>query len=261
MTAGSAIVVKIGGSTMGAQDTALEDIVSLHREGRPVVVVHGGGPLISSWLERQGVESHFSSGLRITDEATLEVVVAVLAGLVNKELVAGLERLGGRAWGLSGVDGALLQARLADPALGWVGEVERVNLEPLRLALAEGYIAVVAPIGFYANGEGGARILNLNADTAAGELAAALGAEVALFLTDVPGVQDQEGRVVPSLSPTHAREWMERGILSGGMVPKVRACLRALAGAERAVIADGRAPRVLAAALRGEIGTAFKKEE
>src|SRR3990170_5066755 len=108
MTAGSAIVVKIGGSTLGAQDTALEDIVSLHREGRPVVVVHGGGPLISSWLERQGVESHFSSGLRITDEATLEVVVAVLAGLVNKELVAGLERLGGRAWGLSGVDWALL---------------------------------------------------------------------------------------------------------------------------------------------------------
>lgn len=191
-------VIKLGGSTLGRHDTSLDDIAALHAEGRRFVVVHGGGATISEWLQRHGVESRFVRGLRATDERALDVVVAVLAGLVNKQLVAELEARGARALGLSGADSAILRARRYDPELGFVGEVIAVDADALRAVVDGGAIAVLAPIAVEVEGEAlRPQLLNLNADTAAGEVAAALRAERLVFLTDVPGVMDASGAVLP----------------------------------------------------------------
>ena len=185
------LVVKIGGSTLGSGDTTLEDLVALQRRGVPVVVVHGGGQVISQWMERTGAMPRFVRGLRVTDEPTMEVVLAVLSGLVNKRLVAGLQALGGKAVGLSGVDGGILQAQVKDPEMGLVGEVTDVNKAPLLQVMEIDHIPVVAPVAL---GEGGsAPALNVNGDTATGALAAALEAERLVFLTDVDGVMDSGG--------------------------------------------------------------------
>lgn len=253
ITSAKPLVVKIGGSTLGAHDTTLEDLVSLQKQGRPVVVVHGGGALITEWLKRQGVESTFVRGRRVTDEASLQVVTAVLCGLVNKDLVAALNRLGGRAVGLSGADGNLIEARIADPELGLVGEVVRVNPEPLGALLGAGYLPVVAPVGVHCQ-DGSAQagsLLNINADTVAGDMAAALGAAELIFLTDVPGVLDGAGNPLPRLSPEEARDLLATGVASGGMVPKIEACLKALEGAPSSLIVDGRDSHALLAAVEG----------
>src|SRR3990167_5957276 len=216
-------VVKLGGSTLGRHPdkSGLDDIAALYAEGRRIVVVHGGGATISEWLDRHGVQSRFVRGLRATDAAALEVVVAVLAGLVNKRLVAQLQARGANALGLSGADGAILRARRYDPELGFVGEVTGVDAEALR-ALAEHAVVVLAPIALEV-GEGDAataQLLNLNADTAAGEVAAALGAERLVFLTDVPGVLDGDGKLQASIGPKQARELLASGAVAGGMIPK-----------------------------------------
>jgi len=249
------IIVKIGGSTLGSYDTTLEDLVALWKEGKPLVVVHGGGDLISQWLSRQGIATRFEKGLRVTDRETLQVVVAVLGGLVNKELVAAIQARGGRALGLSGVDGGLIQARVKDEELGYVGEIVKVNPEPVEVLLKEGYIPVIAPLGLEAGGEK----LNVNADTAAGEIAAALGAERLVFLTDVPGVLDGSGKLLARLSPDEASSLIASGVVSGGMIPKVEACLCALSAVPIAQIVDGRSPHALLQAIAGGSGTIIKR--
>ncbi len=253
----SITVVKIGGSTLGRHDTSLDDIAALHKEGRRFVVVHGGGATITQWLEKHGVESRFVRGLRVTDEATLDVVVAVLAGLVNKQLVAALEARGAKAMGASGADGAILRARRYDPELGFVGEITTVAADALRSVVEGGAVAVLAPIAIEADGDAiRPQLLNINADTAAGEVAAALGADRLVFLTDVAGVMDAGGAVQPRLGQDAARELLKSGAVAGGMIPKVESALRAAAAGVPTVVVDGREAGALRKALTGEqIGT------
>jgi len=250
------VVVKIGGSTLGARDTTLADVVALQRRGLRPVVVHGGGALISEWLKRHGVPTRFERGLRVTDERTLEVVVAVLAGLVNKQLVAALTAAGGRAVGLSGADGGLLKARRLDEKLGFVGEVAEVDTRPLIDLLNGGFLPVLAPIAVEWRGEAPTeQLLNINADTAAGAIAAALAARWLVFLTDVPGIRDEGGETLPTLSLPRAEELTTAGVIEGGMIPKVEACLRAAGAGCRSVIADGRRAGALLEAIEEKTGT------
>jgi acetylglutamate kinase len=242
------VVVKLGGSTLGAHDTSLRDIAAARRDGRDVVVVHGGGSTISAWLERAGVEARFVRGLRVTDAATLEVVVAVLAGLVNKRLVAELSALGAPAVGLSGADGRILQAHRYDEELGYVGQIHRVEPQPVQELLRLAYVPVIAPIAVDAS-EGarddGSRLLNTNADTAAGEIAAALGAVQLVFLTDVEGVLDEAKRLMPRLTSDQARAMVASGVAAGGMIPKIDAGVRAAAA--------GCATRIVSCAMEGAL--------
>ncbi len=250
-------VVKIGGSTLGHTDTTLDDVASLQRRGLRPVVVHGGGQVISQWMERSGTVARFIRGLRVTDDATLEVVVAVLAGLVNKQLVATLQGLGCKAVGLSGADGELLQARVMDDEVGSVGEVTNVEAGVVEGVLAMGAVPVVAPVAISEPAEGGGprALLNVNGDSAAGALAAALGAERLVFLTDVEGVMDGSHRVIPRLLPEQERALIESGVAGGGMIPKLEACLSALPRVEVARIVDGRQPHALVECLDSTLGT------
>ena len=246
------IVVKIGGSTLGAEDTTLADVVELHRQGMHPIVVHGGGAMITDWLDRLGVHAVFIDGLRSTNAEALEVVIGVLRGVVNTRLVAEIGRLGGRAIGLSGVDGGLVQARRADERLGFVGEVTRVDREALRPVLESGAIPVIAPIGLEPPGQP----LNINADTVAGEIARALGARSLVFLTDVEGILDHGGQLVQALDAERAAELREAGTLAGGMIPKVEASFRAAERGAIAYVANGRLPHTLARIIVGErLGT------
>jgi len=246
------LVAKIGGSTLGSHDTTLADLAELWRLGVRCVVVHGGGALISHWLERMHVPTRFERGLRVTDAEALKVVVAVLAGLVNKELVSELAALDAPAFGLSGADGALLKARVTDEALGAVGEVTHVEAGVLERLLEAGLIPVVAPVALEWSERGPTgRLLNTNADTAAGAIAAAIGARRLVFLTDVPGVK-ADGSVAPSLSVGRARELIAAGVIEGGMIPKVEACLRAAAAGATSIIVDGREERALLRAAKGQ---------
>ena len=241
------IVVKIGGATLGSQDTTIEDIVYLQKQGKSLVIVHGGGKLITEWLSKQGISTRFVHGERVSDEATLEVAVSVLAGLVNKEIVAAINDRGGQAVGISGVDGAFIQVRIKDIELGYVGTVMKINTTPLEMLLQSGYIPVVAPIGFLSSDKPNKtiRMLNINADYAAGEIVAAVEAERLIFLTDVVGVCDQSGRLLPRLSPDEAEALITSGVASGGMIPKIKACLRALTSVSTTCIIDGRQPHTL----------------
>ena len=250
------VVVKIGGSTLGSHDTSLKDLVTLQQEGMQIVVVHGGGNAITQWMQRQGIQPRFSNGLRVTDAASLEIVVAVLTGVINKELVSSLQRLGGRAIGISGIDGGLLEAHIADPQLGYVGEIDRVNCQPVQDILAGGYVPMVAPLAMHcADGsEHSGGPLNVNADTVAGELARALGAERLIFLTDVEGVLDGSNRLISRLDRRRARILFQSGVVRGGMIPKLGACLRALERSSVANIIDGRRPGALLSCLRGGEG-------
>lgn len=245
------LVVKIGGSTLGSHDTTLDDLAELQRRGAACVVVHGGGALVSDWLKRLDVATRFENGLRVTDAGALKVVVAVLAGLVNKDLVASLAARGARAAGLSGADAGVLCARIGNPALGFVGEITEVDAEPLRQLLAGGVVPVIAPVALEW-GDGGAtgQLLNTNADTAAGAIAAALPARRLVFLTDVPGVK-ADGAVLPSLPPERAAELVQSGVIEGGMIPKVGACLAAAAAGSESVIVDGREEHALLRAAEG----------
>jgi acetylglutamate kinase len=255
------IVVKIGGSTLGGHDTTLDDLVALQKQGRALVVVHGGGNLITEWLSRQGVSTRFEKGLRVTDDQTLNVVVAVLCGLVNKELVAAVQSRGGRAVGVSGIDGGLIEARVRDEELGYVGDIVKANPKLVDVLLREGYMPIVAPLGLGAKGEKGEKggeneKLNVNADTAAGEIAAAISAERLIFLTDVAGVMDSSGTLVPRLSPAEASSLIAGGVVHGGMIPKVEACVSALSAVPMTQIIDGRERHALLEAIAGKgIGT------
>ncbi len=241
------IVVKLGGTTLGSDDTAIEDIVELQRQGKSLVVVHGGGNLITEWLAKQGISSRFIQGERVTDQATLEVVIAVLAGPVNKQIVASINNLGGQAVGISGVDGAFIQARIKNAELGFVGEVVKVNTALLETLLQSGHVPVVAPLGLYSSDQSDETrgIVNINADVVAGEIAAAVAAERLIFLTDVAGICEPSGKLLPQLSPAEAEALVASGVASGGMIPKIRACLRALSNTTITRIIDGRQPHAL----------------
>jgi acetylglutamate kinase len=251
--AGKTVLVKYGGHAMG--DTALgdsfaRDIVLLKQVGINPIVVHGGGPQIGQMLERLKIKSDFIDGLRVTDQTTVEIVEMVLSGSINKQLASAINRAGGTAIGLSGKDGGLIRAkklerRRRDPEsnierlldLGFVGEPEHVNAAMLESFARSDIIPVIAPIGVGAHGE----TFNINADTAAGAVAAAARATRFLLLTDVPGVLDREKRLISELAAGQARAMIADGTISGGMIPKVETCLEAVdGGVEAAVILDGR---------------------
>jgi acetylglutamate kinase len=250
------IVIKIGGATLGSQDTTIEDVVSLQKQGRSLVIVHGGGKLITDWLTERGVSTKFIQGERVTDKVTLEAVISVLTGPVNEQIVVGINNLGGKAVGINSVDKDLIQARIKNTELGYVGVVEKVNLAPLKALLQSDYIPVVAPLGFYYSEQPGETrgIVNINADAVAGEVAAAIGAERLIFLTDVVGVGDQSGNLLAHLSPDEAEALLTSGVASGGMIPKIRACLRALSGTPLTRIIDGRQPHALLKEIEGKGG-------
>lgn len=250
------IVVKIGGVALGSNDTTIEDIVSLQQQGKKLVVVHGGGKLITEWLKIHGVATEFAGGQRVTDRDSLEVAVAVMAGLVNKEIVAAVNQLGGRAIGISGADGALAQCRIEDEKLGYVGRVVEVNTELLDTLLQAGYVPVIAPLGIYTfeRPDDAPRILNINGDTFAGEIAAAIRAEQLVFLTDVPGICDRSGSLLSKLSAREAEELVASGVASGGMIPKIKGCIRVVNTASATCIIDGRQPHALRQQMEGHGG-------
>jgi acetylglutamate kinase len=233
------LVIKYGGHAM--TDEALRasfavDVVLLKYIGLKPVIVHGGGPQIERTLGRLGIESSFVNGLRVTDDATMEVVEMVLGGTVNREIVELVQRGGGQAIGLTGNDGRMLRVQKREK-LGRVGEVVAVDPAPLRAATESGFIPVVAPIGVDANGV----THNVNADEAAGAIARALQAEKLILLTDVEGVKDANGRLIGQLAEPEVKELVAAGTIAGGMIPKVECCLDALrGGVSRAHIVDGR---------------------
>ena len=245
------IVVKIGGSTLGNHDTTLEDLVELQKQGKSLVVVHGGAKVTSEWLARLGIPTSFVNGLRVTDAETLKVVAAALGGLVNKELVVAIQALGGKAVGLSGCDGNLLWSSVKSPEMGYVGEIVAVDPTPLKILLKAGYMPVIAPVSF-GSVEGRIMLLNVNGDTAAGEIAAALAAEKLVFLTDVDGIHDGSQRVVHKLNLAEAQDMLASGVASGGMIPKIEASLRALATTKVVRIMDGRAAHALRDDIAGQ---------
>ncbi len=247
--AGRRIVVKYGGAAMVRHDlreAVFRDLALLACVGVKPLVVHGGGPEINQWLSRLAIEPRFHEGLRITDEATMEIVEMVLVGRVNKQIVNGLNLVGGRAVGLSGSDGALVRARpLGDGSHGLVGDVACVDPSVLTPLLDAGYIPVISSVAPDADG----RAHNINADTVAGELAAALQAEKLVLLTDTPGIlRDREdpGSLIRQISLGEARDLIADGVVAGGMTPKTECCIRALAqGVHAAHIVDGRVPHSL----------------
>ncbi len=256
--AGEIIVIKYGGHAMGEQalaDGFARDIVLLKQIGAFPIVVHGGGPQIGAMLKRLAIESEFVDGLRVTDKPTVEVVEMVLAGAINKGIVAAINRAGGRAIGMSGKDADLIRAKkLSHVAketdsniekvidLGYVGDPERVNGEVLIQLAKTGVVPVIAPIGFDDEGA----TYNINADTAAGAVAAAVKAKRLLMLTDVAGVLDANGNRLEDISADLARSMIKDGVIKGGMIPKIETCLDAVQeGVEASVILDGRVPHAI----------------
>lgn len=258
--AGRTVVIKLGGSDELDRTAIVGDLATLHRTGVRVVVVHGGGKALSEWLKRAGIESRFVQGLRVTDAATLELAVMVFAGKVNKEIVARLNAAQVPAVGISGVDGALLVAERETnpPGLGLVGKIANVRRGLLDTLLAAAYVPVIAPLALGADGQ----IYNVNADTAAGQIAATLCAARLVFVTDVPGVLDADGKTIPTMTPVIARKLRENGAISGGMIPKVEAALAPLGSVDEVHIVDGSKAHAIIDQLTtgGGAGTRFALE-
>jgi acetylglutamate kinase len=262
---GKTVVIKYGGSAMEQADLKEQfalDVILLRLVGINPVIVHGGGPQIGALMKRLGKQPEFVGGMRVTDEETVEIVEMVLVGKINKEIVGRINHQGGRAVGLSGKDGSLLRAhrrlhRLPSGEeidIGLVGEVEAVNPEPIRLLEDRGFIPVIAPVGVGRDGE----TYNINADLVAGDIAAALGAEKLIHLTDVQGIKDAQDKLVSHLSRAEAERLIEGRVIDGGMLPKVESSLRALkGGTAKAHIIDGRVPHAILLELftREGVGT------
>ena len=256
--AGRIVVVKYGGAAMkesSLKDKVIRDIVFLTSVGVRLVVVHGGGPEINSWLDKLGIEPQFKHGLRVTDAPTMDVVEMVLVGRVNKELVSLINRAGGSAIGLCGKDANLIKARPEGrEGIGFVGEVTSMDVRLLNSLLKEGYIPVVSSVAADENGQA----YNINADTVAGELAAALGAEKLILLTDTAGIlkdYKDPSTLLPRLDIQEARDLIAAGVVGGGMIPKVKCCVRSLAqGVRAAHIIDGRIPHALLLEVFTDIG-------
>ncbi|HOV04540.1 MAG TPA: acetylglutamate kinase [Kaistiaceae bacterium] len=267
------VVVKYGGHAMVDEETAhafARDIALLKQSGVNPIVVHGGGPQIGSMLKRLGIESEFRGGLRVTDKPTVEIVEMVLAGLINKQIVASINHAGGRAIGLCGKDGNMVRAKKAtrtmkDPDsniekvidLGFVGEPDTVNRKVLDILAHSDLVPVIAPVAFGDDGE----TYNVNADTFAGAIAGALGARRLLFLTDVAGVLDRDGKLIRELTVSEAKALIADGTIHGGMIPKVETCIQSLRqGVEGVVILDGRVPHAVLLELYTDhgVGTLIK---
>ncbi len=245
---GKIIVIKYGGNAMineELKEQVMEDVVLLHLIGVKVVLVHGGGPEITDTLKALGKESVFHNGLRVTDKETAEVVQMVLAGKINKTLVNLLEIHGGRAIGLSGVDGHMIKAEMKDENLGYVGKITEVEVKPIFDLLEKDYIPVISTIGCDSLGN----VYNINADTAAAFIAGAIGAERLITMTDIAGIlkdKDDPSSIISCIDVKEARELFDSGVISGGMVPKVECCIEALThGVERVTILDGRVPHAI----------------
>ena len=242
---GKIVVVKYGGNAMineKLKQQVMEDIVLLWLIGVKIVLVHGGGPEISDLMTRLGKKAEFVDGLRVTDKETVDIVQMVLAGKVNKTLVNLLEMKGGRAMGISGMDGRLIEAEIKDERLGYVGKITNVNINPINDLLEKGYIPVVSTVGCDRQGNS----FNINGDTAAAFIAGALKAERLIMMTDIAGIlqdRDDPSTLIPDVTIDEAEELKAEGVVSGGMVPKVDCCVQALKkGVENVVIMDGRVP-------------------
>ena len=242
---GKIVVVKYGGNAMVSEtlrQQVMEDIVLLWLVGVRVVLVHGGGPEISDLMSRLGKKPQFVDGLRVTDQETVDIVQMVLAGKVNKTLVKLLELKGGKAMGISGMDGNLIEAKMKNPELGFVGSITKVNIQPVMDLLEKGYIPVISTLGCDAEGN----TYNINGDTAAAYIAGALGAERLIMMTDIAGVlrdKNDPSTLIPELTIDQAVELFEQNVIAGGMIPKVECCIDAIhRGVESAIIMDGRVP-------------------
>lgn len=248
------IVVKIGGSTLGQHDTTMQDLVQLQKKRVPVVVVHGGGSVVTDWLTKLNIPTRFVQGLRVTDIDTLKVVTAVLAGLVNKDLVSELCRLGGKAIGISGADGPIVLGTNNNRELGLTAEQLTVDPRPLRVLLNEGYMPVVAPVCMNGSPQGNeeTNLLNVNGDTIAAQIAAALNAAKLIFLTDVPGIYDETRQLMPQIKSGAARSMIDNGTASGGMVAKLEAGLIASQKVTLTRIIDGRVDHALLDEIEGK---------
>jgi acetylglutamate kinase len=257
------LVVKIGGSVGGEPDAALPAIIALHDAGHPLVVVHGGGPLVGEWSSRLGLATRFVRGLRVTDAPTRDVALAVLAGLANKRIVTALVARGIPAVGLSGVDGGMLWAERESAELELVGTITKVDSALLEELVDAGRVPVVAPAALEDAPPEDTRpreeILNVNADSVAGAIAASLSARLLVFVTDVPGVRNKQGKLVPSLDIASAKALIDDGTIEGGMLPKVEACLIAAAAGCRAAIVAAHTADAIERLLGGaQVGTVFE---
>ena len=242
---GKIVVIKYGGNAMvneNLKEQVMEDIVLLWLIGVKVVLAHGGGPEISDMMAKLGKKSEFVDGLRVTDKETVEIAQMVLSGKINKSLVNFLEKEGGKAMGISGVDGKLIEASVKDPKLGFVGNINKVNIKPVLDLLDNGYIPVISTIGCDDEGN----IYNINADTAASRIAGALNAERLIMMTDIEGLlkdKDDPKTLIPTITVEQANSLLKDGTISGGMIPKIKCCIDAIShGVKNVTIMDGRIP-------------------
>ena len=242
---GEIVVVKYGGNAMinhTLKQQVMEDIVLLWLIGVKVVLVHGGGPEISEMMNKLGKKTEFVNGLRVTDKETVEIAQMVLAGKINKSLVNLLGMKGGMAMGISGMDGKLIEAKVKDTDLGYVGEITKINIRPVRDLLEKGYIPVISTVG--CDNEG--NVYNINGDTAAAHIAGALNAKRLIMMTDIAGVlrdKDDLSTLIPEITVSEAKELFSEGVISGGMIPKVDCCIEAInKGVKKVIIMDGRVP-------------------
>ena len=254
---GKVVVIKYGGNAMvneQLKQQVMEDIVLLWLIGVRVVLVHGGGPEINGLMDRLGKKPEFVDGLRVTDQETMDIVQMVLAGKINKTLVNLLEMKGGRAVGLSGMDGRLLQCTVKDPRLGFVGEIQKVHIQPVTDLLNNGYIPVVSTVGCDKSGNA----YNINGDTAAAYIAGALSAERLIMMTDIAGVlrdKNDSSTLIPEITLSDLPSLYDSGIISGGMIPKVECCATALRhGVRNVIIMDGRVPHAILTELLTDEG-------
>ncbi len=242
---GKVVVIKYGGNAMineVLKEQVMEDIVLLWLIGVKVVLVHGGGPEISETMDKLGKKPEFVGGLRVTDKETVDIVQMVLAGKVNKTLVNLLQMKSGKAMGISGMDGRLIEAKVKDEKLGYVGEITKINIDPITDLLEKGYIPVVSTVGCDKDGN----IYNINGDTAAARIAGALEAENLIMMTDVAGIlrdKDDPSSLIPHVTVSEAKALYDEGVVSGGMIPKVNCCIDAIDhGVEKVIIMDGTVP-------------------
>lgn len=259
---GKIVVIKYGGNAMinnELKEHVMEDIVLLRQIGINVVLVHGGGPEISDTLKKMNIESKFVNGLRQTDRETVGVVQMVLAGKVNKDLVNLIQNKGGRAIGLSGIDGHMIEAEMMDPELGYVGEITNINPRPILDLLDDGYIPVISTVGCDSKGN----VYNINADTAASKIAGTLKAYTMISMTDIKGLLrdvDDPSSLIPELSVSEVPELIKDGVISGGMIPKIGCCVEAIRrGVNQVAIIDGRIPHSILIEMLSDagIGTLF----
>ena len=254
------LVVKIGGSTLGSGDTTFHDLVALQNEGVNPVVVHGGGKLIDKWLGQLGVMPRFVEGLRVTDSDTLQVVIAILSGIVNTSIVSSINQLGGKAVGVSGVDGNIIVGRIDRPELGLVAGKVTVDADMLKTLIDSGIIPVIAPIAANLNSQE-QPCLNANADTVAGAVALAMQSQKLIFMTDVEGVYDSSRKLIRKITYKQLNKLIDSNVIHGGMIPKLNACLQVVHDLCSAHIIDGRKSNVLKDCLtKTVIGTSIVKK-